>query len=89
MSVTGPISVSAQAVPTPVCVGYDRSVYIAICISAPVCLITLAVMLYIYLRDRRLSNIHKSLVESDLEFGESKVPETIQDIINFDQTYSG
>ena len=70
-------------------VGYGRTVIIAICISAPVCLITLAVMLFIYLRDRRLSTLHKSLVESDLEFGVSKMPESIQDIINYDQTYSG
>ena len=60
----------------------------AICISAPVCLITLAVIFYIYRRDRRLSTLHKNLTESDLDFGkECKVPETIQEFI--DQTYSG
>ena len=67
---------------------YGRTV-IAICISAPVCLITLAVMLFIYLRDRRLTTDDKGLLESDLEVGESKMPESIQDIIDYDQTFSG
>ena len=68
--------------------GYGRTVIIAVCISAPVCLITITIMLFIYLRDRRLSTLHKNLTESDLEFGkECKVPETIQEFI--DQTYSG
>ena len=70
-------------------VGYDQTVIIAISISAPVCLITLAVMLFICLRDRRLSNLHKSLVESDLEFGDTKMPESIQDIMDYNQTYTG
>ncbi|XP_028402960.1 TGF-beta receptor type-1-like [Dendronephthya gigantea] len=70
-------------------IGYGRTVIIAICISAPVCLITLAVMLFIYLRDRRLSMLHKNLIESDLEVGENKMPESIQEIIEYDQTYSG
>ena len=70
-------------------VGYNRTVIIAISISAPVCLITLAVMLFICLRDRRLSNLHKSLVESDLEFGISKMPESVQEITNYNQTYTG
>lgn len=69
--------------------GYGRTVIIAICISAPVCLITLAIMLFIYLRDRRLSMRHKNLVESDAEFAIGKVQETIQDILAADGTYSG
>lgn len=80
---------SADRMTRVVYVGYGRTVIIAICISAPVCLITLAVMLYIYLRDRRLTNHPKCLIESDLELGERKMPESIQDIIEYEQTYSG
>ena len=80
---------SADEMTKVIYVGYGRTVIIAICISAPVCLITLAVMLFIYLRDRRLTTDDKGLLESDLEVGESKMPESIQDIIDYDQTYSG
>ena len=81
--------VLAEKMTKVVYVGCGRTVIIAICISAPVCLITLAVMLHIYLRDRRSSMLHKNLIESDPEFGEKKMPESIQEIIEYDQTYSG
>ncbi|XP_046859869.1 TGF-beta receptor type-1-like [Xenia sp. Carnegie-2017] len=81
-------------------VGYGRTVIIALCISAPVCLITLTIMLYIYLRDRRLSILHKSLIESDPEFVVGKLPESsrlmdanipqsLKDVARLEQTYSG
>ena len=54
----------------------------AICISAPVCLFTLATMLLIFLRNKRLMMHHKNLVESEAELAiNGKDHDTVQDLI--------